>query len=222
MRLSPGGRRSRREAAMAGSPVPSLPQRVLAAELKRRRRAAGLSREQVAAALEWSGMKPWRIEEARVRVGLCRGRPRAGQAVRPGRQGHRGAGRAGPPGTPPLRLVEGHGARPARGLRRAPGAGGHRGGDPQLRGAARARPVADRGLRPRGPSAPTAFPPAPRRSSSGSGSGCAASSCGTGSIPRPRPCGPSWTRPSSDARPAAGTSCAASWSGCARPPPGRT
>jgi len=53
---------------MAGSPVPSLPQRVLAAELKRRRLAAGLSREQVAAALEWSGMKPWRIEEARVRV----------------------------------------------------------------------------------------------------------------------------------------------------------
>lgn len=53
---------------MAGSPVPSLPQRVLAAELKRRRSAAGLSREQVAAALEWSAMKPWRIEEARVRV----------------------------------------------------------------------------------------------------------------------------------------------------------
>ncbi len=48
--------------------IPTVPQRVLAAELKRRRAAAGLSREEVAAALEWSTMKPWRIEEARVKV----------------------------------------------------------------------------------------------------------------------------------------------------------
>src|SRR5260370_15863425 len=53
---------------MARRPVPSVPQRVLAAELKRRRAAAGLSRAEVAAALEWSAMKPWRIEEARVKV----------------------------------------------------------------------------------------------------------------------------------------------------------
>ncbi len=53
---------------MANRPAPSVPQRVLAAELKRRRASAGLSREDVAAALEWSAMKPWRIEEARVKV----------------------------------------------------------------------------------------------------------------------------------------------------------
>jgi hypothetical protein len=48
--------------------IPTVPQRVLAAELKRHRAAAGLSRDDVAAALEWSTMKPWRIEEARVKV----------------------------------------------------------------------------------------------------------------------------------------------------------
>jgi len=53
---------------MANRRVPSVPQRVLAAELKRRRAAAGLGRSEVAAALEWSAMKPWRIEEARVKV----------------------------------------------------------------------------------------------------------------------------------------------------------
>ncbi|SRR6266516_1950931 len=53
---------------MAKRSAPSVPQRVLAGELKRRRAAAGLSRAEVAAALEWSAMKPWRIEEARVKV----------------------------------------------------------------------------------------------------------------------------------------------------------
>ena len=53
---------------MAARKVPSVPQRVLAAELERRRAAAGLSRDQVAAELEWSVVKPYRIETARVSV----------------------------------------------------------------------------------------------------------------------------------------------------------
>ena len=53
---------------MAHRPTPTVPQRVLAAELKRHREASGISRDEVAAALEWSTMKPWRIEEARVKV----------------------------------------------------------------------------------------------------------------------------------------------------------
>ena len=53
---------------MAQRPTPTVPQRVLAAELKRRRELAGIGRDEVAAALEWSTMKPWRIEEARVKV----------------------------------------------------------------------------------------------------------------------------------------------------------
>jgi hypothetical protein len=53
---------------MPARKVPTVPQRVLAAELERRRAAAGLSREDVARALEWSVLKPYRIETARVRV----------------------------------------------------------------------------------------------------------------------------------------------------------
>lgn len=45
--------------------VPTVPQRVLAAELERRRTAAGLEREDVARELEWSVIKPYRIETAR-------------------------------------------------------------------------------------------------------------------------------------------------------------
>ncbi len=48
--------------------VPTVPQRVLAAELEQRREAAGLTREDVCAALEWSHMKPYRMETAQVTV----------------------------------------------------------------------------------------------------------------------------------------------------------
>ncbi len=47
---------------------PTVPQRVLAAELEKRREASGLSREEVWRALEWSSMKPYRMETARVTV----------------------------------------------------------------------------------------------------------------------------------------------------------
>jgi hypothetical protein len=58
------------EKLMAARPkkVPTVPQRVLAAELEQRREAAGLSREDVCAALEWSHMKPYRMETAKVTV----------------------------------------------------------------------------------------------------------------------------------------------------------
>lgn len=45
-----------------------MPQRALANALERRREAAGLSREEVNGALEWSSMKLYRIETARVTV----------------------------------------------------------------------------------------------------------------------------------------------------------
>lgn len=48
--------------------VPTVPQRVLAAALERHRDTAGLTREDVARELEWSTMKPYRIETARVTV----------------------------------------------------------------------------------------------------------------------------------------------------------
>ena len=48
--------------------VPTVPQRVLAAALERHRENAGLTREDVARDLEWSGMKLYRIETARVTV----------------------------------------------------------------------------------------------------------------------------------------------------------
>ncbi len=53
---------------MAARKTPRVPQRALAAALERRRDAAGLSREDVAARLEWSETKVWRIETARVAV----------------------------------------------------------------------------------------------------------------------------------------------------------
>lgn len=53
---------------MGGRRIPTVPQRVLAAALERHRRASGLSREGVAERLEWSAMKPYRIETARVSV----------------------------------------------------------------------------------------------------------------------------------------------------------
>jgi hypothetical protein len=53
---------------MGGRRIPTVPQRVLAAALERHRLASGLSREEVAGRLEWSAMKPYRIETARVSV----------------------------------------------------------------------------------------------------------------------------------------------------------
>lgn len=48
--------------------TPTVPQRALAAALERHRENAGLSREDVAQELEWSGMRLYRIETARVTV----------------------------------------------------------------------------------------------------------------------------------------------------------
>lgn len=48
--------------------VPTVPQRVLAAALERHRDNAGLTRDDVAQKLEWSAMKPYRIETARTAV----------------------------------------------------------------------------------------------------------------------------------------------------------
>lgn len=53
---------------MAARKIPTVPQRALANALERRREAAGLSREGVNSALEWSSMKCYRIETARVTV----------------------------------------------------------------------------------------------------------------------------------------------------------
>ncbi len=53
---------------MATRKIPTVPQRALAAALERRREAAGLSPKDVAASLEWSETKVWRIETARVTV----------------------------------------------------------------------------------------------------------------------------------------------------------
>ena len=53
---------------MAARTIPTVPQRALANALERRREAAGLSREDVSSSLEWSSMKLWRIETARVTV----------------------------------------------------------------------------------------------------------------------------------------------------------
>ncbi len=53
---------------MAARKIPTVPQRALANALERRREAAGLSREDVNSALEWSSMKCYRIETARVTV----------------------------------------------------------------------------------------------------------------------------------------------------------
>jgi hypothetical protein len=55
------------EAVMAAR-VPTVPQRVLAAALERHRDNAGLTRDDVAQKLEWSAMKPYRIETARTAV----------------------------------------------------------------------------------------------------------------------------------------------------------
>src|SRR6266566_434527 len=53
---------------MTARKIPTVPQRALANALERRREAAGLSREDVNSALEWSSMKLYRIETARVTV----------------------------------------------------------------------------------------------------------------------------------------------------------
>src|SRR6266571_5844028 len=53
---------------MAARKIPTVPQRALASSLERRREAAGLSPRAVAARLEWSETKVWRIETARVTV----------------------------------------------------------------------------------------------------------------------------------------------------------
>src|ERR1019366_3379417 len=57
-----------RRALMVARKIPTVPQRALANALERRREAAGLSREDVNSALEWSSMKLYRIETARVTV----------------------------------------------------------------------------------------------------------------------------------------------------------
>jgi transcriptional regulator with XRE-family HTH domain len=53
---------------MAARKIPTVPQRALAAALERHREAAGLSFRDVAASMEWSETKVWRIETARVTV----------------------------------------------------------------------------------------------------------------------------------------------------------
>lgn len=53
---------------MAARKIPTVPQRALANALERRREGAGLSREEVGRSLEWSDMKLYRIETARVTV----------------------------------------------------------------------------------------------------------------------------------------------------------
>jgi hypothetical protein len=53
---------------MVARKIPTVPQRALANALERRRETAGLSREDVNSALEWSSMKLYRIETARVTV----------------------------------------------------------------------------------------------------------------------------------------------------------
>lgn len=53
---------------MAARRIPTVPQRALADALERRREAVSLSREDVNEALEWSSMKCYRIETARVTV----------------------------------------------------------------------------------------------------------------------------------------------------------
>jgi transcriptional regulator with XRE-family HTH domain len=53
---------------MAARKIPTVPQRALAKALERRREGAGLSREDVGRALEWSDMKLYRIETSRVTV----------------------------------------------------------------------------------------------------------------------------------------------------------
>ena len=53
---------------MAARKIPTVPQRALANALERRREAAGMNREDVNSALEWSSMKCYRIETARVTV----------------------------------------------------------------------------------------------------------------------------------------------------------
>jgi hypothetical protein len=53
---------------MAARKIPTVPQRALAKALERRREAAGLSREEASSSLEWSAVKLWRMETARVTV----------------------------------------------------------------------------------------------------------------------------------------------------------
>jgi transcriptional regulator with XRE-family HTH domain len=53
---------------MAARKIPTVPQRALAGALERQREAAELSPRDVAARLEWSETKVWRIETARVTV----------------------------------------------------------------------------------------------------------------------------------------------------------
>ena len=53
---------------MASRKIATVPQRALAVALERRRIEAGLSREEVSRAMEWSLVKPYRIETARVTV----------------------------------------------------------------------------------------------------------------------------------------------------------
>jgi hypothetical protein len=57
-----------KERPMAARKIPTVPQRALAGALERRREAAELSPRDVAARLEWSDTKVWRIETARVTV----------------------------------------------------------------------------------------------------------------------------------------------------------
>ena len=133
---------------MAARKIPTVPQRALAGALERRREAAGLNFRDAAARLEWSETKVWRIETARVTVSpgdvreLARlyGIDDAGtealvqlarQAKRPG--WWKGMSQVLPEGFSVHLELESTATD-----------------DPHLRGPVGARPVADRGLCPRG------------------------------------------------------------------------
>jgi hypothetical protein len=70
---------------MAARKIPTVPQRALANALERRREAAGLSREDVNGALEWSSMKCYRVLPDRDRTDhrVAWRHPAAGPAVPP-------------------------------------------------------------------------------------------------------------------------------------------
>ena len=137
---------------MAARKIPTVPQRALANALERHREAAGLSREDVGSSLEWSSMKLWRIETSRVTVSAGDVRELAllyhlddagaqalvdlaRQARRPG--WWKGMSQSLPEGFS-VHLELESAARAIRTLRRP----------------VRPRPVADRGLRPRGAQRP--------------------------------------------------------------------
>ena len=175
---------------MAARKIPTVPQRALANALERRREAAGLSREDVNSALEWSSMKCYRIETARVTVSPGDIRELA-RLYHLERRRHRGAGRAGPAGQT-ARLVERHVPVAARGVLAstwswnrppAPSAPTRPSSSPAC-GRPRTTPARC--------SAPAASAAPPSRSSGRSPSGCAASRSWTAPARRRPRSGRSW------------------------------